>query len=323
MLPKAELHLHLEGAISPDLAKKLAKKHQLTLAEGYFGPNNTFAWRDFLDFLDAYENISQVIRTPEDYRDVTYEYLKQCAEEGVIYVEIMPSPDHAALWGLGYNDMLGGVVQGIDDAKREFGIECRIMITGVRHFGAEKVEQVAKLCEKYPHPLVTGFAIGGDEAGFPPKQFAKAYQIAHGAGLSCMCHAGEWSGPEGIWEAIEHLPLKRIGHGVRSIEDPKLIQTIIERDIVLEVAPGSNIALQVYPDYAHHPLLKLRDAGIKVTLNSDDPPFFGTTIGQEYANAKKHFGLDDDALLDITRTAINAAFVDEATRKTLLSKLGN
>ncbi|KGM32341.1 adenosine deaminase [Inquilinus limosus MP06] len=321
MLPKAELHLHLEGAASPGLVRRLAARHGMTLPADLFDAKGEFAWTNFLHFLKVYDVASTVIKTAQDYRDVTYEYLKACAAEGAIYVELMSSPDHAAAAGLSYQGHLDGIVQGIEDARAETGIESRIIVTCVRHLGAERGVEVAKLAAKHPHPLVTGFGMGGDEAGFPPRLFAQAFRIAHEeAGLACNVHAGEAAGPESVWAALR-LPVTRIGHGVRSIEDPTLVRELADRGTVLEVCPTSNIATKVYPDYRAHPLRKLMEAGVKVTLNSDDPPYFATTIGHEYAVAERHFGLDEAALRQMTRTALQAAFVDEPTRAGLLARL--
>lgn len=321
MLPKAELHLHLEGAASPDLVRRLAARHGMTLPADLFDARGDFAWTDFLHFLKVYDAASTVIRTAQDYRDVTYEYLKACAAEGAIYVELMSSPDHAAAAGLSYQGHLDGIVQGIEDARAETGIESRIIVTCVRHLGAERGVEVAKLAAKHQHPLVTGFGMGGDEAGFPPQLFEQAFRIAHEeAGLACNVHAGEAAGPDSVWAALA-LPVGRIGHGVRSIEDPRLVEELASRGTVLEVCPTSNIATRVYPDYAAHPLRRLMAAGVKVTLNSDDPPYFATTIGHEYAVAERHFGLDEAALRQMTRTALDAAFVDEPTRARLLARL--
>ncbi len=250
MVAKAELHLHLEGSLPPSLVTKIAKRNGIAVPDDIFGENETFLWEDFLHFLKVYDKASFVLRNAEDYREMTYDYLARTAQMGSIYTEMMVSPDHAAMCGVSYEEHLAGVVQGIDDARRDHGIEGRIIMTCVRHFGVEKCINVAKSTVKNLHPYVVGFGMGGDEAGFPPAQFAKAYQIAHEAGLGCTVHAGEMVGPEGVWEAITHLPVTRIGHGVRSIEDPNLLAALSERGITLEVCPGSNIALRVYPDFA-------------------------------------------------------------------------
>ena len=321
MIPKAELHAHLEGTAGPDLVRRLATRNGMSLPDGLFNADGGFAWTDFLDFLRAYDAASSVIRTPLDYRDVTYEYLMGCARDGAIYAEVMSSPDHAALAGMSYTDHLDGIAQGIEDARAEGGIEGRIIVTCVRHFGVDKALEVARNTVRHPHPLVTGFGMGGDEAGFPPGPFAEVFRIAHEeAGLACNVHAGEFGGPESIRAALA-LPVTRIGHGVRAIEDPELMAELAERGTVLEVCPTSNIATRVFPDYGDHPLPKLMAAGITVTISSDDPPYFDTSIGREYDLAAEHFGLGAEALVGLTRNALDAAFVDEETRQRLLSRL--
>ena len=183
------------------------------------------------------------------------------------------------------------------------------------------VERVAKEVIGNPHPLVTGFGLAGDERSGHPANFAKAFRMAAEAGLGTTAHAGEFGGPDSITAALEFLRVKRLGHGVRAIEDPELVQRLADEDIVLEVCPGSNISLGVYSVLRFHPVNLLRRAGVKITLNSDDPPFFGTTLGKEYASVAETFGWTHDDLLDVSRTAINAAFCDEATRNRLLVRL--
>ncbi len=321
MIPKAELHAHLEGTAGPDLVRRLARRNGMSLPDGLFAADGGFAWTDFLDFLRAYDAASSVIRTPLDYRDVTYEYLMGCARDAAIYAEVMSSPDHAAMAGMSYTGHLEGIAQGIEDARAESGIEGRIIVTCVRHFGVDRALEVARNTVRHPHPLVTGFGMGGDEAGFPPGPFAEVFRIAHEeAGLACNVHAGEFGGPESIRAALD-LPVRRIGHGVRAIEDKALMAELAERGTVLEVCPTSNIATRVFDSYADHPLPKLMAAGITVTLNSDDPPYFNTSIGREYDLAAEHFGFDPDTLVGLTRNALNAAFVDEKTRQSLLARL--
>ena len=211
-------------------------------------------WHDFLDFLRTFDRAVTVIRTAEDYRDITFEYLQACAAEGAIYVEVTVSPDHADQAGLGYADMLAGVAQGIDDARAASGIESRMIVTAVRNFGVERAEWVARTAAAQPHPYVTGFGLAGDEAGFPPGPFGRAFAIAHDAGLGITCHAGEWVGPESVRGALAlPVPVTRLGHGVRAIEDPALVAELAERGTVLEVCPTSNVVLDAYPSYAAHP----------------------------------------------------------------------
>jgi adenosine deaminase len=321
-VPKAELHVHLEGTATPALVRSLATRHGMTLPPDLFNTQGDFAWDDFLHFLKVYDNAAAVIRTDRDYRDVTYDYLRRCAAESAIYVEVMSSPDHAAQAGLSFQGHLDGIVQGIEDAQADFGIEARLIVTCVRHFGVERGLEVANACTRHRHPLLTGFGMGGDENHLPSSAFAKVFAIAHNdADLACTVHAGEAAGPTSIRDAFDSLPVRRIGHGVRAIEDPALTSRIADEGIVLEVCPTSNIRTAVYPDYSAHPLNRLRAAGCVVTLNSDDPPYFATSIGHEYDVAKQHFGWSDNDLLTATATSINAAFIDAETRARLQARI--
>jgi adenosine deaminase len=321
-VPKAELHVHLEGTAPPALVQRLAERKGQALPEGLMGSDDRFAWTDFLHFLTQYDLAASVMRTAEDYRDVTYEYLAACAREGCIYVELSASPGHADAVGLSDAEHYGGIAAGIDDARRDFGIEARIIALVVRNHGVESAEAIARRHAEDRHPYVVGFGMGGDEAGFPPGPFAGAYEIAVAGGLGCTVHAGEWAGADSIWGALD-LPVTRISHGVRAVEDPALVDELAERGIVLEVCPTSNVALQVFPDYERHPLRTLREAGVLVTLGSDDPPYFGCSIGGEYAVARERFGLEEEELVEITRTAVDASFADVALKRALLTRLAS
>jgi adenosine deaminase len=319
-VPLAELHVHLEATAPPALIRRLAERNGLEVPPGTI-EHGRYVWHDFLDFLHTFDRAVTVIRTAEDYRDVTFEYLLSCAAEGAIYVEVTVSPDHAAQAGLPYGDMLEGVARGIDDARAASGIESRMIVTAVRNFGTARAERVASTAAEQPHPYVTGFGLAGDEAGYPPGQFAHAFRVAHAAGLGLTCHAGEWAGPASVRGALDlPVPVTRLGHGVRAAEDPVLVRELADRGIVLEVCPTSNVVLGAYPDYAAHPFPVLRDAGVRVTLGSDDPPYWSATIGGEYDVARRAWGLDDAALREITRTAIEAAFVPEDLRSSLLAR---
>src|SRR3954454_21483806 len=232
-LPLAELHVHLEGTAPPELIRRLAARNGIPVPEGVFESDDRFAWVDFLDFLRTYDRAATVIRTAEDYRDVTYEYLRACARAGAVYVELIASPDHAASVGLPDAEHYGGIAQGIDDARADTGIEARILAVAIRNFGVEAAEDIARRTAEDRHPYVEGFNLAGDEAGYPPAQFARAYELAAGSGLGCTVHAGEHAGAESVREALA-LPISRMSHGVRAIEDPAVVRDLAERGVVLE-----------------------------------------------------------------------------------------
>ena len=316
----AELHVHLEGTAPPDLIRRLSTRNGIPVPEGVFDGPDRFKWVDFLDFLQTYDRAATVIKTAEDYRDVTYEYLVSCADEGAIYVELLVSPDHAQSVGLPPAEQQQGVAQGIDDARADTGIEARMLLVAVRNFGVQAAVDIAKAHAEDRHPYIVGFNLAGDEAGYPPAQFAPAYEIASKSGLGCTCHAGEHAGADSVREALT-LPVTRLSHGVRAIEDPNLVKEIADRGIVLEACPTSNVATHVFPSYEAHPLRKLYEAGVKLTLGSDDPPYFACSIGGEYAVARECFGFGEGELERITRIAIEASFADDALKRALLNRM--
>jgi adenosine deaminase len=318
-LAKVELHVHLEGTATPELVARLADRNRIALPERLLNEHGRFHYADFLDFLRTYDLAASVIRTAEDYRDITYEYLRDCAAEGAIYVELTASPDHAKLVGLSDEEHLDGISRGIDDARRLHGIEGRILISAVRNFGVEQALAVARYAAGETHPYVVGFSMAGDEANFPIADFAEPYAIAAEAGLGCTVHAGEWAGPDSVRAALT-LPVTRIDHGVRAIEDPALVAELAERRIVLNTCPTSNVVLGVFDGFDVHPLPRLRDAGVRLTLGSDDPPYFGATIGGEYEVCADRLGFSAEDLRRVTLTAIDAAFCDDALKSALRAR---
>lgn len=322
-LKKAELHVHLEGAIPPALAIKLAKRNNLTLPDGLIAPDGvSYLSKNFLDFLKVYDTLAAVIKAPRDYYDITFDYLRANALEHAIYVEMMYSPDHAEQSsGIPSAEHLAAIQQAIDDAKAQFDIVGRILITAVRHFGVDAVERVARQAYHDKFPCVTGFGLGGDEGNFPPKLFTKAYQIAADAGLECTVHAGEFASAAGMIEAMEHLPIKRIGHGVNAIHSTETMAMVKDKGIALELCPTSNIFLGLFKDMNSHPFPKFYEAGIQISISSDDPPFMSTNLAREYQQVQQAYKYSDTTMNDITRMAINAAFVDEKTRSELLARI--
>ncbi|MBB5276013.1 adenosine deaminase [Rhizobium rosettiformans] len=318
-LKKAELHCHLEGAASPALALAQAQKYGVDPAT--FMRDGTYAWNDFAEFIKAYDRVAALFCTEEDYALLTETYLRELAAVDTIYSEIIVSPDHGDRIGLGADTYLAGITAGIEAAKAATGIETRIIVTGERHFGPESVIAAAEYAARSDNPLITGFNMAGEERMGRVADYARAFDIARDAGLGLTIHAGEVCGAFSVADALDLVKPSRIGHGVRTIEDPDLVRRLVDLGTVLEVCPGSNIALKVFPDLASHPLRKFHDAGVKVCINSDDPPFFGTSLAQEYDWASSAFGFTDEEINGMTRTAIEAAFVDEETRARLLAAL--
>lgn len=316
---KAELHCHIEGAASPNLVVGQARKYGSDPSP--FIRDGSFVWHDFTSFLAAYDFASNLFRSEEDYARLSEDYLSSLARDGALYSEFFISPDHAVKAGLSpkaYADALG---EGIKRANAKTGIEARMIVTGVRHVGVEAVERAARFAVKCGNPLVTGFGLAGDERIGDFEDFVRAFEIAREAGLGITVHAGELTGWQTVEAALDHIRPMRIGHGVRAIENPDLVKRIADEGVVLECCPGSNVALSVFASFAEHPFKALRDAGCKVTLNSDDPPYFWTSLKREYDIAAEHFAMSDRDLEAVTRTAVEAAFIDRRTKAALLAKL--
>jgi adenosine deaminase len=325
-IPKVDLHVHLEGTITPEMVMRLAARNKIPVPPGLIKAGR-FAWKgdgtaagELTAFLKSYDGATSVMKCAADYTDITYDFLKRSADEGCIYAEITISADHGAMVGLSYPEMVKAIAAGCKKAKKETGIEARLISSCVRHFGPEGALKVGKLTHDYPHPLVTAFGMAGDENAFTAADFKPAFDAS---GLAFRtAHAGEASGPDSIRAVSSVLKTRRFGHMVRAIESPTLLKELKAINAVPEVCVSSNLALRVFEDYSAHPLRQFFDAGLKVTLGSDDPSFFNTSIGREYQIAQEHFGFSDKELRQVSKNAIEEAFVDDATRHQLMARLG-
>jgi len=320
-LPKVELHLHLEGAAPPAFIRGLAQEKSIDIA-GIFNADGGYRFKDFWDFLKVYEAACTTLQTPADFARLTRAVLEDRAEDGVIYAEAFVSPDFCGGGDLAaWRDYLAAMADAAAAAKRDLGIELRGIVTCIRHFGPEKARAAALCAAETAGAFITGFGIAGDETAGKPSDFAWSFDCAREAGLHLTAHAGEWGGPESVRDALDALKVTRIGHGVRAIEDLALVDRLAEDGIVLEVCPGSNVALGLYRDFAAHPVARLAEREVKVTLSTDDPPFFHTTLRREYEALAQAFRWTETEFRAINQTAANAAFCDEGTRQSILKRL--
>ena len=319
-VPKTELHLHIEGAAPPDFIRMLAAEKNVDLSK-IFNDDGSYVWKDFAEFLQTYEAACSVLQTPDDFRRLTEAVLDVSAAHGVIYTEMFLSPDFCGGGDLeAWKDYLAAMTVGAENGKAKHGIETRFISTCIRHFGPEKAVQTAKITALTAGGLLTGYGMGGEERHLHAADFSKSFEIAAEAGLGLTSHAGEICGAESVRETLDSLNVTRIGHGVRAIEDADLIARLVEEQIVLEVCPGSNIALNVYPTWGDHPIEKLRKAGVPVTVSTDDPPYFYTDMTREYRKLHETFGWGLADFQAINRTAMKAAFCDDKTRQRLMAK---
>ncbi len=334
-LPKAELHVHLEGAIGPQTVLELArrnKKLDKLPAQDISGLQQWFIFADFSHFIQVYLTIQGLLCTPDDFALIAYELGADMAAQNILYREATFTPfTHTDYQdkGLTISDLLTGLEQGRQKAQQDFGVEIRWVFDISRNLSfnnpsnqydptpAEKTLEYA--LEGRPYGVVA-LGLGGGEVGAPPEPFAHAFSEARRQGLWSVPHAGETLGAESVRGALFDLEAQRIGHGVRAIEDPALVQVLAERGVVLEINPTSNIRLHVYEDYKDHPFRKLDEAGVTVTVNSDDPPLFNTSLTQEYHVLAEHFGYDRAGLVRIARNAFKHAAVEEPVKANLLKR---
>ncbi|TRD22281.1 adenosine deaminase [Palleronia caenipelagi] len=320
-LPKLELHLHHEGAAPPAFIRGLAAEKNVDLS-GIFEPDGSYRFDGFTHFLSVYEAATSVLQSPEDYARLTRAVLEQSAEAGVIYTESFVSPDFCGGRDVeAWRDYLHAIREAAEQAERDMGITMRAIVTCIRHFGPEKARETALCAAETVGDFLTGFGMAGDEMKGTPEDFAYAFDMAREAELRITCHSGEWGDPKSIARTLDVLRPERLGHGVRAAEDPRLMERLAESGVVLEVCPGSNVALGVVPDWASHPIERLRRAGVRVTVSTDDPPFFHTGMVREYDRLADTFGWDEEVFRELALTAVDAAFCDDETKTRLRKRI--
>jgi adenosine deaminase len=318
-MPKAELHVHLEGSIQPSTLIKLAKHNHVTLpADNEAGLREFYRFGNFNQFLNTYITITSCLRTLDDYRLIAYEFGCECARQNIRYAEVtFTILTNMSMTGLSWWDILTSLNNGREQAYRDFGVRWQWIFDIVRNLPETQISvlDIALLAREMG---VIALGLGGLEEGFPPELFIDTFARAEEQHLHRVPHAGEISGPQSVWSAIKLLHAERIGHGVRSIEDPLLVAYLKSNSVPLEICPTSNICLNVYPDYAHHPLGKLWDAGLMLTVNTDDPPMFGTDLNHEYQLLVNYFGFNRSNLEQISLNAIQASFLSQGEKQILM-----
>lgn len=313
-IPKVELHMHLEGAAPPAFIRGLAEEKSIDLS-GIFDERGNYIFRDFVHFLSVYEAACTVLQSPEDFARLTWAVLEESAAHGVVYTESFISPDFCGKADVGaWREYLSAIQEAAEKAEKTMGITLRGVATCIRHFGPEQAKCAALCAAETAGDWLVGFGMGGDENAGKQGDFAYSYDMAREAGLNLTTHAGEWRGADEVRDALDDLKVTRIGHGVRSIEDPALLERLCEDDITLEVCPLSNIQLGVFPSIEAHPMEKLRSAGVSVTVSTDDPPFFHSTMTAEYEALARTFSWNEDDFQELNQNAIEAAFCNAETK---------
>ncbi len=305
-LPKAELHLHLEGTIDPATLLELRKRHgkASTLAE----VEQLYQYKDFSSFLMAFKAVTEDLQTAADYELITYRLMEKLKAENVLHAEVYVSVG-VCLWRKqDFVAIFEGLERGRERGERDLGVSLLWIFDAVRQFGPEKAKSVAELAVRYKERGVVGFGIGGDEAKAGPELFRDIYAYAADNGLRLTAHAGESAGSESVWGAL-NIRAERIGHGLTAWHDPELVEELSRRQIPVEICITSNLRTGVCSAIAEHPVRRYFDQGIMITLNSDDPAMFGTTLAGEYQLAQDAFGFTDEHLRELARNSFEASFL--------------
>lgn len=313
-LPKAELHLHLEGSIQPGALLELQKRRGMENAS-LEAAEQLYRYQNFEGFLLAFKGVTELLRTADDYELITYRLMEQLKAENVLHAEVCVSVGVCLWWKLDFDAIFEGLERGRERGQRDFGVSLLWIFDAVRHFGPERAQEVADLAVRYKDRKVVGFGIGGDERRAAPELFRDVYGYCQENGLHLTAHAGESAGPESVWGAL-NLGVERIGHGLSAARDPELVEELSKRQIPIEVCLTSNVRTGCCSVLPKHPVRSYFDHGLMVTLNTDDPAMFGTTLSREYQLAQDSFDFTDEHLREIARNSFEGSFLpaDEKLR---------
>jgi len=326
-LPKAELHVHHVGSASPRIVSELAARHPGTVPSDLEELRRFYEFRDFAHFIEVYLAVVALIRTPEDVHYLTYEVAREMAtEQQLRYAELTCTPftsvrpDDPSL-GMPIEGYTEAIESARVEAERDFGLVLRWIYDIPGEFGLPSAEATLTYAVDHRPEGLVGFGLGGPEIGVPRPQFQPVFDAARAAGLHSVPHAGETTGPETVWESLRLLGAERIGHGTSSAQDPALLAHLADTGVPLEVCPSSNVATRAVASLEEHPIAAFRDAGVPVTVNSDDPPMFSTTLNREYEIAAALLDLDEAGVADLARAAVHASFAEPDVRARVLAEI--
>ncbi|WP_051247542.1 adenosine deaminase [Nocardioides halotolerans] len=326
-LPKAELHVHHVGSASARIVSELASRHPGTVPSDLEELRAFYEFRDFAHFIEVYLAVVALIRTPEDIHYLTYEVAREMAtEQSLRYAELTCTPytsvrpDDPDL-GMPIEAFTEAIESARREAERDFGLVLRWIYDIPGEFGVPSADATLGYALDHGPEGLVAFGLGGPEIGVPRPQFQSHFERARAAGLHSVPHAGETTGPQTVWDSLTLLRAERIGHGTSSAQDPRLLEHLAETGVPLEVCPSSNIATRAVATLEEHPIRAFRDAGVTVTVNSDDPPMFGTTLNREYEIAAALLGLDEAGVAELARAAVRASFAPDDVRRRVLGEI--
>lgn len=320
-LPKAELHLHIEGSFEPELMFKIAQRNHIKIPYNSVSAiEEAYKFNCLQDFLNIYYQGAGVLVNEEDFYDLTYSYLQKCADQNVRHTEIMFDPQTHTDRGVAFETVINGISKACDDAKTKLNISSLLIMSYLRHLSEEAAFKTLK--QSLPFKAkITAVGLDSSEKGNPPSKFKNVFEASVKEGYIPLAHAGEEGAAAYVWEAIDLLGIKRIDHGNNSLQDEKLVQEIIKRDIALTVCPLSNTALRVVDDLKNHPLKKMMDLGLKVTVNSDDPAYFGGQVNKNYEAIQEALNLSKYDLYQLAKNSFQYSLLAENKKQGYLNEL--
>lgn len=320
-LPKAELHLHIEGTLEPEMVFQLARRSGVGLRyESVAALRDAYQFSDLQSFLDIYYLGAEVLRTQQDFHALTWAYLLKAREQGIVHVEIFFDPQTHTARGVCFDSVIAGIWQALEDGRNQLGITHRLILCLLRHLSAEAAMDTLE--QALPHrERITALGLDSSEAGHPPAKFAAVFDRARELGFLTVAHAGEEGPPAYIVQALDLLKVSRIDHGVRSEEDPELIARLAREQIPLTICPLSNVKLKVFERLEEHNLERLLDRGLCVTVNSDDPAYFGGYLLENYLATAHALSLSRAQIVQLARNSITASFLAPADKQAWLHKI--
>ena len=314
-LPKAELHLHIEGTLEPDQAFSMARRNQVDLPHAdEEALRRAYVFEDLQSFLDIYYAACSVLVTERDFYDLTWAYLLRAAGQGVRHAEIFFDPQTHTDRGIELGTVVNGITRALEDGDRNLRVTSRLIMCFLRHLSAESAMATLEAALPY-RDAIAAVGLDSGEAGNPPEKFRAVYDRARAEGFLAVAHAGEEGPPEYIWQALDLLGVRRIDHGVRCTEDDALVERLVAEQVPLTVCPFSNVKLRVFPDLRQHNFRELLERGVLVTINSDDPAYFGGYVADNYIGTAEALGLTADQMIQVARNSFVASFLPEAERQ--------
>ncbi len=320
-LPKAELHLHIEGTFEPELLFEIAQRNKISIPYKTVEElRKAYQFDCLQDFLDIYYQGASALQTEQDFYDLTFAYLQKCHTQNVRHTEIMFDPQTHTDRGIAFETVINGISRACEDAQKQFGITSFLIMSYLRHLSEEDCFKTLEQSIPFKHKI-KAVGLDSSEKGNPPSKFQRVFEASAKEGYIPLAHAGEEGPAEYVWEALDLLKIKRIDHGNNALQDAELVKEIIKRDMALTVCPLSNKALKVQPDLTQHPLKKMMNLGLKVTVNSDDPAYFGGQVNKNYEEIQKALQLTKADLYQIARNSFEYSLLDSDTKNQYISEL--